>query len=129
MTAGATSRRRGSAASTAISAGRPSTPRSISVATAADNYFGVVGPTPVELLNRDWRSIYTWPQTTKNQARIAGAQRPLFGDRHIGRCRAMLYVRNFKQYHVDGNDADVERCSGSRHAVNTLCLDEDALPG
>jgi hypothetical protein len=40
------------------------------VASAADNYFGVIGPTPVELLNNDYRSIFTWPQTTKNQAQL-----------------------------------------------------------
>ena len=40
------------------------------VGAAADNYFGVVGPTPVEMLTRDWRSIYTWPQTTQNQAQL-----------------------------------------------------------
>ena len=34
------------------------------VAAAARNFFGVVGPTPVELLARDWKAIYTWPQTT-----------------------------------------------------------------
>jgi iron complex outermembrane recepter protein len=40
------------------------------VASAADNYFGVIGPTPVELLNNDYLSIFTWPQTTKNQAQL-----------------------------------------------------------
>jgi iron complex outermembrane receptor protein len=40
------------------------------VASAADNYFGVIGPTPVELLNNDYRPIFTWPQTTKNQAQL-----------------------------------------------------------
>jgi iron complex outermembrane receptor protein len=37
------------------------------VASAADNYFGVVGPTPIELLNNDYRSIFTWPQTTRTK--------------------------------------------------------------
>ena len=40
------------------------------VTSAADNYFGVIGPTPVELLANDYRAIYTWPQTTKNQAEL-----------------------------------------------------------
>jgi iron complex outermembrane receptor protein len=44
--------------------------RRSTVASAADNYFGVVGPTPIELLNNDYRAIYTWPQTTKNQAEL-----------------------------------------------------------
>jgi iron complex outermembrane receptor protein len=37
------------------------------VAGAARNSFGVIGPTPVQLLDRDYRSIYTWPQTTLNE--------------------------------------------------------------
>jgi iron complex outermembrane receptor protein len=36
------------------------------IGAAARNHFGVVGPTPVDLLARDWKSIYTWPQTTQN---------------------------------------------------------------
>ena len=40
------------------------------VTSVADNFFGVVGPTPIELLNNDYRAIYTWPQTTKNQAQL-----------------------------------------------------------
>ena len=40
------------------------------ITSVADNYFGVVGPTPIELLNNDYRAIYTWPQTTKNQAQL-----------------------------------------------------------
>jgi iron complex outermembrane recepter protein len=37
------------------------------IAAGAKNFFGVIGPTPVDLLARDWKSIYTWPQTTQNQ--------------------------------------------------------------
>src|SRR5215471_7438831 len=33
------------------------------VTSAADNFFGVIGPTPIELLANDYRAIYTWPQT------------------------------------------------------------------
>ena len=35
--------------------------------TAADNAFGAVAATPVQMLNQDWSSIYTDPQTTHNQ--------------------------------------------------------------
>src|SRR5262249_14143159 len=40
------------------------------VTSAADNFFGVIGTTPVELLANDYRAIYTWPQTTKNEAAL-----------------------------------------------------------
>ena len=53
------------------------------VASAANNYFGVVGPTPIELLNNDYRAIFTWPQTTNNAGGTARAQRPLLRDRPL----------------------------------------------
>ncbi len=36
-------------------------------ALGASNAFGVVGPTPVELITLNEKSIFTWPQTTDNQ--------------------------------------------------------------
>ena len=41
-----------------------------------------------------------------------------------------LYLRKFQQAHVDGNDADVERCSGNaaNPLFNTLCLEDDGFP-
>ena len=40
-------------------------------------------------------------------------------------------MRNFHQHHVDGNDANVERCSGNPASplFNTLCLESDGFPG
>ena len=40
-------------------------------AGAASNFFGVIGPTPVQMLAQDYKSIYTWPQTTKNKMAFA----------------------------------------------------------
>src|SRR5262249_3617642 len=41
-----------------------------------------------------------------------------------------LYVRKFQQAHVDGNGAEVERCSGmlGNALFNTLCLENDGFP-
>ena len=95
------------------------------VSSAADNYFGVVGPTPVELLNRDWKSIYTFPQTTKSQMQLL-ALNGRYSITDNWTVQSNFYVRNFKQKHVDGNDADVEQCAAGS---NTLCLADDAFPG
>jgi iron complex outermembrane receptor protein len=99
------------------------------VASAADNYFGVVGPTPVELINADYRSIYTWPQTTKNQAQLL-ALNGRYSITDHWTVQSNVYTRHFKQAHVDGNDADVERCSGvaGNPLLNTLCLEDDGFP-
>jgi iron complex outermembrane receptor protein len=99
------------------------------IGSAADNYFGVVGPTPLEFVNNDYRSIFTWPQTTKNQAELLALNgRNAVTDHWT--VQSNLYYRRFHQAHVDGNAAEVERCSGvaSNPMFNTLCLEDDGFP-
>jgi iron complex outermembrane receptor protein len=93
------------------------------VVTAADNFFGVVGPTPLEMINRDYRSIYTWPQTTRNEAQLV-ALNGRFSVTDHWTVQSNVYLRRFRQAHVDGNDADIEDCGD-----NTLCLSQDDAPG
>src|SRR6266542_3262526 len=99
------------------------------VASAADNFFGVIGPTPVELLNNDYRSIFTWPQTTRNQAQLLALNGRYAVTDHWT-VQSNLYVRQFQQAHVDGNGAELERCSGTpgNALFNTLCLENDGFP-
>src|SRR5712671_3714109 len=99
------------------------------VTSAADNFFGVIGPTPVELLANDYRAIYTWPQTTKNQAELIALNGRYSVTDHWT-VQSNLYYRRFDQQHVDGNAAEVERCSGAANnpLFNTLCLQNDAFP-
>jgi iron complex outermembrane recepter protein len=99
------------------------------VASAADNYFGVVGPTPIELLNNDYRAIFTWPQTTKNAAELLALNGRYSVTDHWT-VQSNLYYRRFHQEHVDGNSAEVERCSGqaANPLFNTLCLEDDGFP-
>jgi iron complex outermembrane recepter protein len=97
--------------------------------SAADNYFGVVGPTPIELLNLNYQAIYTWPQTTKNQAALVALNGRYNVTDHWA-IQSNLYYRRFDQAHVDGNAAEVERCSGNaaNPLFNTLCLEDDGFP-
>jgi iron complex outermembrane recepter protein len=93
------------------------------VASAADNYFGVIGPTPVELLNNDYRSIVTWPQTTKTRRSsspsTAATPSPITGpSRAISICA-------IQKAHVDGNGAEVDQANP---LFNTLCLENDGFP-
>jgi iron complex outermembrane receptor protein len=99
------------------------------VGSAADNYFGVVGPTPIELINRDYQSIYTWPQTTKHTSQLL-ALNGRYSITDHWTVQSNVYTRHFNQAHVDGNDADVERCSGvaTNPLFNTLCLENDGFP-
>jgi iron complex outermembrane recepter protein len=97
------------------------------VLSGASNSFGVVASTPIELLQRDWASIYTWPQTTLNQTALA-ALNGKFLIAENWTLQTNVYVRSFKQSHVDGNGADVERCSNASSFPNRLCLEDDGFP-
>jgi iron complex outermembrane receptor protein len=99
------------------------------IAAAARSKLGVIGPTPIELIDRDYRSIFTWPQTTRNEMSLFS----LNGKHDITdtwSIQGNTYVRLFQQKHVDGNDADVERCSGqaANPLFNTLCVEDDGFP-
>ncbi|MGZ3274110.1 MAG: TonB-dependent receptor [Caulobacteraceae bacterium] len=97
--------------------------------SGADNRLTAVGPTPVDLLARDRRAVYTWPQTTHNASALASAS----GRWQVSpdwSLSANLYLRRFDQAHVDGNDGDFEGCSSSKAnpLFSTLCLQDDAFP-
>ncbi len=75
--------------------------------TGADNAFGATAATPLEMLTRDWSSIYTAPQTTHNQLAFltaSGSYRPS----DTLTFQANLYYRGFWQSHVDGNATDAQ---------------------
>jgi len=95
-------------------------------ALAARSSLGVVGPSPVDLLEIDRETVYTYPQVNENDvlALAVNGSWPL-GD--TWSVQGGLRMRRFDQAGVDGNDAEFERCSGN--ALNplfgTLCLEDD----
>ena len=96
-------------------------------ATLASNHFGVVGPTPVELLAVDRSSVFTWPQTTDNDMQMLA----LNGAKTLSDAWSLqgnLYGRHFKQAHVDGNAGDFEQCSSRSTHPDSLCLQDDGFP-
>jgi len=96
-------------------------------ATVGSNRFGVVGPTPVELLAINDRFVFTWPQTTHNDMQMLA----LNGTRTLAdgwSLQGNLYGRHFKQAHLDGNAGDFERCSSRSSYPTALCLEDDGFP-
>jgi iron complex outermembrane receptor protein len=93
----------------------------------ASNSFGVVASTPIELLQRDWGVTYTRPQTTDHQS-ILGSVNGKFMVAENWTLQTNAYVRSFRQAHLDGNGADVERCSNASSFPNKLCLVDDGFP-
>jgi iron complex outermembrane receptor protein len=77
--------------------------------SAADNNLGALGPTPIQMLDADPKSVFTYPQAMTNEAtlvQLTASYRPndsvlLGGD---------IYYRHFHQSLIDGNTTDVTVC-------------------
>ena len=85
--------------------------------TGADNHFGALAATPVQMLAQDWASVFTTPQTTDNQLAFltaSGSWKPTDTLTY----QAIAYYRNFHQAHVDGNGTN---------AQNSGCPDPSVL--
>jgi len=85
--------------------------------TAASNNFDAAAATPVQLLNQNWSSVYTVPQTTSNQLAFLTANAS-WKPTDTVTYQATTYIRGFSQNHVDGNGTD---------AQNTGCPDPTVL--
>jgi len=78
--------------------------------SAADSSLGAAGPTPIELLDANRRSVFTLPQLIENQAQLvqltstyrATDNLLLSGD---------IYYRHYHQNLTDGNTTDVTACN------------------
>ncbi|MGH7339506.1 MAG: TonB-dependent receptor, partial [Candidatus Rokuibacteriota bacterium] len=99
------------------------------VGAAATSSFGAAAATPVQLLARDDRAVFTTPQTTDNDmAMLALNGRYALSD--TWSVQGNVYGRGFRQTHVDGNAAEFERCSpgASPEFRDHLCLEDDGFP-
>ncbi|HEX4387636.1 MAG TPA: TonB-dependent receptor [Steroidobacteraceae bacterium] len=92
----------------------------------ADNYLGAVGPTPVQLLASNPAAIFTYPQSTQNEAQLLQLTA---SDRFSDTLQANLnlYHRHFLQHLVDGNTTGVATCDNN---AAFFCLQGDNVyPG
>jgi len=91
--------------------------------SAADNTIGAVGPTPVQMLQRDPQAVFTYPQSMHNTVGLI----ELSGSYQAGEHRqisANAYARRFRQRLIDGNTTDVARCANN---ATFYCLEGDYL--
>jgi iron complex outermembrane receptor protein len=70
--------------------------------TGADNHFGAVAATPMQMLAQNWASVFTTPQTTDNQLAFLTASAS-WKPTDTWTYQAIAYYRYFHQAHVDGN--------------------------
>ena len=92
--------------------------------TGADNTFGAAAATPVQMLDQDWSSIYTVPQTTRNQLAFLTAS-AAWKPSDTWTYQAIAYYRHFSQAHVDGNGTNADNTPGACAGTipNPICFD------
>ncbi len=96
--------------------------------TGAENALGAVGPTPVQLLGRDYTAVWTNPQTTNNELAMVSAN----GSTKLTdtvTLSGVTYLRSYHQQRVDGNVSSVTPCTGQNadgtsngNDASLLCL-------
>ena len=85
-----------------------------------------VGPTPVQLLARDPKSVFTRPQFMQNQSQMAQLRGAYALNEHVT-LDANAYFRRFEQHLADGNTTDVALCHND---PSQFCLEgADDFPG
>jgi iron complex outermembrane recepter protein len=77
--------------------------------TAGNTQFGVAAYTPIQLLQNNWGSVYTIPQTTYNQM-VMLQWNGSYAYSNTLSFQAAAYFRQFNQQHVDGNGTEVTPC-------------------
>ena len=99
------------------------------IGSAAKTSFGAAAATPVQLLDRDRRAIFTNPQTTDNEMALL-ALNGRYAVSETWSLQGNVYGRGFTQAHVDGNAAELERCSNSASPQfrDHLCLQDERFP-
>jgi iron complex outermembrane recepter protein len=75
--------------------------------TGASNTFGAAAATPIELLKRNWASVYTLPQTTQNQLAFLTASAS-WNPIDTLSFQGNVYYRGFWQRHADGNGTEAQ---------------------
>jgi iron complex outermembrane receptor protein len=94
--------------------------------SGAQSHLSAIGPTPVEMLAQNSASVFTWPQITQNRAIMAALNGQTYLSGHW-QLQTSLYLRAFRQSHLDGNLADFESCSTRSSFGGKLCLQDDAF--
>ncbi|HEY1613776.1 MAG TPA: TonB-dependent receptor [Rhizomicrobium sp.] len=105
-------------------------------ASGASNQIGAVGPTPVEMLAADPRSVFTYPQAMKNDMALTQF-RGTWNQGDALTFSFSAYWRHFHQDLVDGNTTDVDTCEnnaawfclgGNDDYPNDVLFDESGKP-
>lgn len=89
----------------------------------ADNLFGATGPAPIQLLQKNWGGVYTYPQTSHHQMGMVNLTGK-FDLAPTWSLDAAAYVRRYVQNTVDGNATNVQPCADP----TLLCFNDNVSP-
>jgi outer membrane receptor protein involved in Fe transport len=92
--------------------------------TAADNAFGAAGSTPIQLLQQNYASVFTTPQTDNHQMAMVSL-REKYAVTDTSTLSGTAYYRRFDQHHVDGNGTDAQPCDAN---PALLCFGDGVTP-
>jgi iron complex outermembrane receptor protein len=103
--------------------------------TAADNFYGVAAASPVQLLDLGWNRAFTTPQTTVNKMTMESFNGTVKATDTLS-FSGVAYVRQFSQFHQDGNPTDAQPCMGPpgsgflcfEDSTESLALDQTGNP-
>lgn len=93
--------------------------------TGAGTRLGNAAATPVEMLERDYSSVFTTPQNSNNDLLFVNLKGAHEATAHL-KFNGNAYFRQFRQQHIDGNLADVEECGRDEE---WLCQETDGFAG
>jgi outer membrane receptor protein involved in Fe transport len=89
----------------------------------ADNAFGATASAPAELLEQSWSSVYTTPQTSRNQVGYVNATANVNAT-PTWTLQGAAHVRSFYQSTVDGNSTNAQPCADPA----LLCFNDTVTP-
>jgi iron complex outermembrane receptor protein len=89
----------------------------------ADNRFGAVAATPIQLLEQNRSAVYTAPQRFRNQLTSVTLNGNYRATDTVS-VQGNFYYRGFRQQGIDGNAADIDNCNRNV-ARRTLCLEDE----
>ena len=93
--------------------------------TGADNTLIGIGPTPIQLINRDRSAIFTSPQSYDNSLLMTSLNGNYIATDTLS-VQSNFYLRSAGRKVSNGNTTEVERCE--RSIPNTLCFgNEDTV--
>jgi iron complex outermembrane receptor protein len=88
--------------------------------TGADNKMSGTIATPVQMLNQNWASVYTWPQDTHNKLAFLNATGS-YSPTDTLTFSGNAYFRGYWQQHVDGNNTEAQFCDANTGST-LLCF-------